>query len=82
MLSKADFWKEKRNMKLNTRQHAMLNVLLDDFFGKLTSAKWANMQKCSTDTALRDIQDLVYKGTLLKEDAGGEAPLINWRNPL
>jgi len=33
VLSKADFWKEKRNMMLNSRQHAMLNVLLDDFFG-------------------------------------------------
>lgn len=58
---------------LNSRQHAMLNVLLDDFFGKLTSAKRANMQKCSTDTALRDIQDLASKGILLKEDAGGRS---------
>lgn len=45
----------------------MLNKLLDDFEGKLTSSKWA---KCSSDTALRDIQDLMSKGILKKEDLG------------
>lgn len=48
----------------------MLNKLLDDFEGKLTSSKWAKMAKCSSDTALRDIQNLISKGILKKEDLG------------
>ena len=51
----------------------MLNKLLDNFNGKLTSSKWAKMTKCSNDTALRDIQDLIKKGILRKELAGGRS---------
>ena len=51
----------------------MLNKLLDDFDGKLTSSKWAKITKCSSDTALRDIQDLIVKGILKKEDLGGRS---------
>jgi Fic family protein len=50
-----------------------LNKLFDGFDGKLNSSKWAKIAKCSTDTALRDIQDLVHKGILRKEDAGGRS---------
>ncbi len=51
----------------------MLNKLMDDFFGKLTSKKWGKITKCSADTALRDIQDLISKGILRKESAGGRS---------
>ncbi|MBP6065693.1 hypothetical protein [Bacteroides sp.] len=51
----------------------MLNKLLDDFEGKLTSSKWAKMTKCSQDTAIRDIQDLITKGILQKEAQGGRS---------
>jgi Fic family protein len=51
----------------------MLNKLLDGFIGKLTSSKWATITKTSQDTAIRDIQDLVGKGLLRKEDAGGRS---------
>jgi hypothetical protein len=40
----------------------LLNKLLDGFDGKLTSSKWATMAKCSTDTALRDITELLERG--------------------
>jgi Fic family protein len=43
---------------------------LDGFEGKLTSSKWAKLAKCSSDTALRDIEDLVQKGLFIKEGAG------------
>jgi Fic family protein len=49
----------------------MLNKLLDGFEGKLTSSKWAKITKCSADTALRDLLDLVERGVLRKADAGG-----------
>ncbi len=44
-----------------------------DFIGKLTTSKWSKIEKCSSDTALRDIQDLLNKGILIKESAGGRS---------
>jgi len=58
---------------LNPRQVDMLNRLLDGFEGKLTTGKWANISKCSPDTALRDINELVAQGILRKEAAGGRS---------
>ena len=52
-----------REPALNERQRDMLNRLLDGFEGKLTSSKWAKIEKCSPDTALRDIQDLVVRAS-------------------
>ena len=49
----------------------MLNKLLDGFDGKLKSSKWAKITKCSADTALREINDLMKKGILRKEESGG-----------
>ena len=57
----------------NDRQRLMLNKLMDGFEGKLTSSKWAKIAKCSQDTATRDIQDLVVKGILVKDEAGGRS---------
>lgn len=51
----------------------MLNRLLNGFTAKLTSSKWAKIEKCSTDTALRDISDLVERGILVKEAGGGRS---------
>jgi Fic family protein len=49
----------------------MLNKLLDGFDGKMKSSKWAKISKCSSDTALRDIKDLIDKGILRQEDSAG-----------
>jgi Fic family protein len=65
------FWDVHQNTSLNTRQLKMVTVLLDDFFGKLSVSKWAKITNTSTDTALRDIQDLVKKEVLIKEEGGG-----------
>jgi len=54
----------------NDRQRLMLNKLMDGFEGKLTSSKWAKIAECSQDTATRDIQDLVNKRILVKDEAG------------
>ena len=51
----------------------MLNFLFDGFEGKLTSSKWAALGKCSQDTASRDIDDLVKRGMLAKDAAGGRS---------
>lgn len=73
VLRKTHFWDDRAKIELNNRQRLMLNKLLDGFDGKLNSSKWAKIAKCSPDTALRDIQDLIDKGILMKEDAGGRS---------
>lgn len=70
---KADFWQKHSATVINERQRMIINKLFDGFDGKLTTSKWAKITKCSTDTALRDIQDLVNKGILRKEEAGGRS---------
>ena len=73
VLFKAEFWNRHSKTLLNERQRLLLNKLIDGFDGKLTSSKWAKIGKCSSDTALRDIQDLIDKDILRKEDAGGRS---------
>jgi len=73
VLDKSHFWEIHAHTSLNDRQKRLLNKLLDGFDGKLTSSKWAKIAKCSPDTALRDIQDLIDKGILHKESAGGRS---------
>jgi len=70
---KASFWEKHRNTQLNERQKLIINKLLDNFYGKLTSSKWAKMTKISSDTALRDIKDLIEKGILRQDEAGGRS---------
>jgi len=70
---KAEFWKLHSATILNVRQQNIINRLLDGFDGKLTSSKWAKINKCSQDTALRDIQDLMKKDILQKEAGGGRS---------
>lgn len=73
VFKKASFWKENATTIFNNRQVLLLNKLLDGFDGKLTTSKWAKIAKCSNDTALRDIQDLIEKKVLVKEEAGGRS---------
>lgn len=73
VLFKADFWQKHIETGINDRQRKLLNRLMDDFEGKLTSSKWAKMAKCSKDSAVRDINDLIEKGILQKESAGGRS---------
>ncbi len=70
---KADFWSRYSKTIINERQKKVLNKLLDGFEGKLTSMKWAKITKCSKDTAIRDINDLINKDILQKESAGGRS---------
>ena len=77
---KADFWKKHAAAKINERQRDILNRLLDGFAGKLTSSKWALIEKCSPDTALRDIQDLVDQGILVKDEGGGRSTSYSLTN--
>ncbi|OGT70523.1 MAG: cell filamentation protein Fic [Gammaproteobacteria bacterium RIFCSPLOWO2_02_FULL_56_15] len=73
VLEKARFWQRWATTPLNERQVKLLNRLLDGFEGKLTTSRWATIAKCSQDTALRDITDLLARGVLRKSDAGGRS---------
>lgn len=73
VLRKARFWDKHANAPINGRQRDILNRLLDGFTGKLTTAKWAKFEKCSHDTALRDIQSLIEHGLLKKDPGGGRS---------
>jgi len=72
-LRKARFWERYSREALNERQINVLNRLMDNFEGKLTSSKWAKIAKCSQDTAGRDINDLIERGALCKDPAGGRS---------
>jgi Fic family protein len=73
VLFKARFWEKHVHLALNDRQRFMLNKLLDGFDGKLNTSKWAKLTKSSSDTALRDIQDLISKQILKKEPGGSRS---------
>jgi Fic family protein len=73
VLTKARFWRQWSGSPMNERQIKLLNLLLDGFEGKLTSSKWATIAKCSSDSALRDINELVSRGVLEKSESGGRS---------
>jgi Fic family protein len=73
VLQKARFWERLAPQALNARQVRVLNRLLDGFEGKLTTSKWAKLTKSSQDTAYRDILDLLERGVLRKDSAGGRS---------
>jgi Fic family protein len=67
------FWLKHSKININDRQRKILNMLMDDFEGVLNTTKWAKIGKCSQDTALRDIQDLIEKGIMIKSEQGGRS---------
>ncbi len=73
VLDKAHFWNLNSTTNLNDRQRNLINKLFDSFKGNLTTTKWAKINKCSHDTALRDIQDLINKNILYKNPSGGRS---------
>lgn len=73
VMRKARFWERHQSVSFNERQRKLLNMQFDGFFGKLTTSKWAKIAKCSSDTALNDINDLIAKGILKKTDERGRS---------
>ena len=73
IINKHAFWIKNAGMNLNDRQRKILNMLMDDFQGVLNTTKWSKIGRCSQDTALRDIQDLIEKEILIKTEQGGRS---------
>ena len=72
-MTRSAFWASLDSVPLNGRQRKVLSLLAGNFEGKLTARKWAKLCKVSTDTALRDINDLIEKGILERDAAGGRS---------
>lgn len=73
VLHKARLWRSINRRPVNDRQRKIINRLLDGFEGFLTTSKYATLCKCSSDTALRDIQELLKRGILIKNPGGGRS---------
>jgi len=71
VLAKAQFWQRWADVPMNARQLLVLNRVLDGMEGKLSNARWAAVAKCSSDTALRDINGLLARGVLVQLEGGG-----------
>lgn len=82
VLAKSRFWQRIAGMPLNERQSKLVNRLLDGFDGKLTSSKWAAIAKCSPDTALRDINELMTLGVLQRSEGGGRSTAYELAEPM
>ena len=87
VLTNARYWHQWAGTPMNARQMKLLNKLLDGFDGHLSTSKWAAIGKCSQDTALRDISELLERKVLMRSDASGRstryelAPLSSVHKP-
>lgn len=73
VLHKAEIWKRLSSRPVNARQRAVLNRMTDAFEGHMNTSKYAKLAKCSTDTALRDIRELLAWGVLVQNPGGGRS---------
>ncbi len=74
VLKKSLFWQRKSMIPMTERQTSMLNLFLDGYPARITSKNWARLAKCSKDTAIRDIHDLVAKKVLREDSPGAKRP--------
>jgi len=73
VLYKARLWQRINRRPVNERQRLVINRMLDGFDGFLTTSKYAKLAKCSTDTALRDIRELLQRSIIVQNPGGGRS---------
>ena len=81
VLRKAELWQRINPRPINERQRLVINRLLDNYTGYLTTSKYAKLAKCSADTALRDIRELLDRGILLQNPSGGRSTSYRLAEP-
>ncbi len=81
VLHKARLWQRINPSPVNDRQRKIINQMLDDFKGHLTTSKYAKLAKCSNDTALRDIRELLKRGIVAKNVGGGRSTSYRLAEP-
>jgi Fic family protein len=81
VLNKAKLWQRINRSPVNERQRRVINRMLDDFQGHLTTSKYAKLSKCSSDTALRDIRELVDGRIFVKNPGRGRSTSYRLAEP-
>lgn len=81
VLYKARLWQRVNLKPVNERQRLVINRLLDNFKGFLTTSKYAKLAKCSSDTALRDIRELLQRDILVQNPSGGRSTSYRLADP-
>ena len=81
VLRKARVWERINQSPVNNRQRKVINRMLDDFKGHLTTSKYAKLAKCSNDTALRDIRELLARGIVAQNSGGGRSTSYRITDP-
>ena len=80
-LRKAKLWQQVNRGPVNERQRYVINRMLDEFKGHLTTSKYAELANCSDDTALRDVRELLDRGILVKNPGGGRSTSYRLADP-
>lgn len=73
VLFKARLWEHVQQQGINERQRLVLNRMLDGFEGHMSTSKYARIAKCSPDTALRDIREMLERGILMQNPGRGRS---------
>ncbi len=81
VLHKAKLWQRINLNPVNERQQRVINRMLDNFQGHLTTSKYAKLAKCSNDTALRDIRELLERNIIAKNPGGGRSTSYRLAEP-
>jgi Fic family protein len=81
VLSKAKLWERINRRPVNERQRLVINRMLNGFEGFLNTSKYSKLAKCSTDTALRDIQELLARGIMIQNPSGGRSTSYRLADP-
>jgi Fic family protein len=81
VLLKAQLWERINRRPVNDRQRLVINRMLSDFKGFLSTSKYAKLAKCSADTALRDIRELLARGILIQNPGGGRSTSYRLADP-
>jgi len=81
VLHKARLWQRINPIPVNERQRKVINRMLDDFKGHLTTSKYARIAKCSNDSALRDIRGLLERGIIIRNPGGGRSTSYRLAHP-
>jgi Fic family protein len=82
VLYKAKLWQRINPNPVNERQRKVINRMLDNFKGHLTTSKYARLAGCSNDTALRDIRELLERGIIVKNPGGGRSTSYRLSDPV
>ena len=81
VLKKARIWHRLQARSVNERQRTVINRMLDGWEGFLSTSKYAKLAKCSTDTALRDIRELLECGVLVQNPGRGRSTSYRLAEP-